>query len=283
MSLLNATGSWTAAALSSTANFCSGSKGELEISHREREVLRALAEKVAEVAAAAPEREKRELWRKHNDLEPTRPLVFCDPENGWNEIITEERLRCAGRLARRWEIVLRKELFWAEQMQDDKVSEPFFDIGYTRSEDDWGVQACQSGGHGGAYAWEPALKEEDDIRRLHAPVFAVDHETTEATLALARATFGDLLQVRLSGVWWWGLGLVHDLALLRGLETMMIDMVERPELIHRLMTLLRDGYMKKLDYLEAGDLLSSNTDSYVGSGGFGYTGLLPARGQEVGA
>ena len=93
-----------------------------------------------------------------NDLEATRPVVLCDPENGWNEIITPASSSVRGPLARRWEMVLRKELFWAEQMQDDKVIEPFFEIGYTHTEDDWGVAGLTTrGGAGGAYVWEPAL------------------------------------------------------------------------------------------------------------------------------
>ena len=71
-----------------------------------------------------------------------RPLVFCDPENGWNEIITEAQMQCRGKLARRWEMDLRKEIFWGEVMGDDKPVEPYFDVPYTVSPDDWGLQAA---------------------------------------------------------------------------------------------------------------------------------------------
>lgn len=275
MALVNATGLWTGAALNSTANFNAGTAGEVFIDERDRGVLRRLAEKIAFYADRPEEREKRELWRKHNDLEPTRPIVFCDPENGWNEIITEDQLLCRGTLARRWEIVMRKEIFWVEQMKDDKVIEPYFDIGYTHTEDDWGVHIEQLEGKGGSYVWDAALKDDKDLERLHAPVFEIDFETTNRTIEVAENIFGDLLTVRLVGIWWWSLGMTLDLALLRGLEQMMYDMMERPELVHRIMGILRDGYMKKLDYLEENGLLSSNTDQYVGSGGFGYTNQLP--------
>jgi hypothetical protein len=71
-----------------------------------------------------------------------------------------------------------------------------------------------------------------------------------------------------------------DLAFLRGLENIMLDMLDNPELIHQLMSILRDGTSTKLDYLEENGLLSLNTDSYVGSGGFGYTDELPAKGSS---
>ncbi len=70
----------------------SGARDALQISAEDRTVLRALAARVAELAARDMEEEKRELWCRHNALEPTRPLIFCDPENGWNEIIPPDRL-----------------------------------------------------------------------------------------------------------------------------------------------------------------------------------------------
>ena len=179
-------------------------------------------------------------------------------------------------------MVLRKELFWSREMKDDKVIEPFFEIGITHTEDDWGLQARQRGGEGGAYVWEPALHDESEIEQLHPPRFAVDEETTAATVALAREIFGDLLEIRRAGVWWWSLGLTLDLSLWRGLEGIMMDMIERPQVIHRLMGLLRDGTLQKLDRLQEQGLLGLNSEQYVGSGGFGYTRQLPS-GSAAGA
>ena len=277
MALSNATGFWSAAALSGTPGFCAGARGEARVDPGDRPVLRRLAARVAELAARPLEIQKRELWRRHNDLEATRVPVFCDPENGWNEMIAEGELSCRGPLARRWEMVLRKEIYWAEQLQDDKVIEPVFDIGYTCGEEDWGFRVEARGGAGGAYVWEPVIEKEADLERLHAPTLQIDQESTQATVEAAREAFGDLLQVRLSGAWWWSLGMTLDLALLRGLQGIMLDMIDQPRLVHRLMAILRDGYMRKLDYLEANGLLCSNTDRYVGSGGFGYTRQLPGR------
>jgi hypothetical protein len=57
----------------------------------------------------------------------------------------------------------------------------------------------------------------------------------------------------------------------------MYDMYDDPDLIHRIMTILRDGTMAMLDCLEAEGLLGSNRDgTYVGSGGLGWTNELAA-------
>jgi len=57
----------------------------------------------------------------------------------------------------------------------------------------------------------------------------------------------------------------------------MIDMIDNPKLIHRLMKILSEGTLKRLDFLEENGLLSLNTDCYVGSEGFRYTEELSAK------
>jgi hypothetical protein len=278
MVLVNATGIWDVSDYGSTPNFNASVRAEVSITKKDREVLRRLAEKVAKLAARPTEQEKRDLWHKHNALGPTRPLIFCDPENGWNEIITENQLECTGRLAQHWEVVLRKEIFWGGSMCDDKVIEPYFNIGYTYTESDWGVEPIFYGGKGGgSYVWDPPIKEYKETEKLRYPTIEVDYETTQLTFELAKDTFGDLLTVKIKGVWWWSLGMTYTLALLRGLQQIMFDMVDNPEFVHHLMNILSTGTLAKLDFLETNNLLSLNVDSYVGSGGFGYTKELPSK------
>ncbi len=247
------------------------------ISPYERAVLRQLAGQVAELAARPIEQEKRELWYRHNALQPTRPLVFCDPENGWHEIITPDDLECTGELARDWEFRLRQEIFWGAQMGDDRVIEPFFDVPHVHTNSGWGVQGEKVGGQdGGAFHWISPIRDEADLARLRFPQITVDYAETARRRELAEEIFGDLLTVRVKTSWFWSLGLTATLMELRGLDRFMLDMVENPGLIHRLMAHLRDGTLAMLDYLEANDLLALNNDgTYVGSGGFGWTHELP--------
>jgi len=247
------------------------------IGTRDCKILRRLACRVAGLAARPIEQEKRNLWYRHNALEPTRPLIFCDPENGWNEVITPRQLECEGEFARQWEMALREEIFWGTKMCDDRVVAPYFNVPYVYTESDWGMHETMIGGQdGGSYTWDPPLKSYDDFRKLHFPQITVDEEATGRVLALANDTLGDLLTVRLNTAWWWSLGMTWTLVNLRGLEQLMYDMVDHPDELHRLMAFLRDGHMTRLDFLEQNGLLSlNNNDTYVGSGGFGWTHELP--------
>jgi hypothetical protein len=105
----------------------------------------------------------------------------------------------------------------------------------------------------------------------------VDYAATDRLLDAAHEAFGDLLPVRRHTRWLYTLGMTATLAYLRGLEQVMYDMMDNPDLIHRLMAFLSDGLAGVLDYLEAHHLLSLNNDgTYVGMGGFGWTKELPA-------
>lgn len=249
----------------------------LTVSPAERAVLRDLAAQVAELAARPIEQEKRDLWYRHNALEPTRPVIFCDPEGSWKEIIPPDTLACTSALARGWEFFLRREIFWGSEMRDDRVIVPTFDVARVYTESDWGMASVRTQGQGGgSYVWKAPLQSYDDLDKLRFPQISVDEQATERVLELAHDTLGEHLQVRLKNPWWWTLGMTWTLIDLRGLEQMMLDMVDHPDELHRLMAFLRDGHLAKLDFLEQNGLLSLNTDgSYVGSGGFGWTHELP--------
>jgi len=59
------------------------------ISFHERSVLRSLAKQVAGIAALPIREERRELWKKHNSLKPTRPMILVFPEGAWQELLPE--------------------------------------------------------------------------------------------------------------------------------------------------------------------------------------------------
>jgi hypothetical protein len=250
------------------------------ILEKDRKILRGLAGQVEELASRPVEEEKRELWYAHNDLIPVRPLVLCDPEGGWSEIIAEASLQCEGDLAQRWERFLRKEIFWGESLQDDKVIEPFFNIPQYAVESDWGLRETRVGGQNkGAFVWQAALKDYQDMDQLHPPQIHVDDDQTKALFEQAEDVFRGLLKVRRKNIWWWSLGLTLTLSRLRGLEQMMFDMIDHPDELHKLMAFLRDGTLAKIDFLEESGLLCLNNDNTsVGSGGFGWTKQLPWNG-----
>lgn len=255
---------------------------DISVSDGDRAILRELAKQLAELANAPEMEAKKADWYRHNDLQDSRPMVFCDPELGWCEIIPDESLTCEGDLARDWEMRLRKEIYYAAEMKDDKVITATFPILYCATETDFGLSVVMENPEEtlGAYHWDAPLKDYDtDLEKLKFPEITVDYIKTEKLFELAQEIFGDILHVYKQGNWWWSLGMTTSLVHLRGLETIMYDMYDYPDELHQLMAFLRDTNLHRLDFLEKNGLLSLNNDqSYVGSGGFGWTNQLPGPG-----
>lgn len=244
----------------------------------ETEVLRDLARQVAELAETDENKEKTVKWQKLNDLESTEPVVFADPENGWNEIIHYSSLKCTDQLARVWEMYLRKLIYWAEEMKDDKIIEKYFDVPLCYSDTGWGLELKKEGGDdGGAYHVIPPVKDyETDFPQLKFPEIVVDEEASESMFGLAHHVFDGILEVRQKTIWWWTLGMTWDFINLRGLDNLMMDLILYPDWVHKMMGFLSEGYLKRLDYLEENGYLNVNTEgTYVGSGGLGATTQLP--------
>lgn len=254
---------------------------DIFVTDKDKKVLQRLSSKLAEFAARPIEKQKAELWTAHNDLETKQPLVFCDPENGWNEIITEKDIECENELAQDWEMILRREICYATEMLDDKVVTATFDLPYIFEETDWGLHEKRLGGEhsGEAYSWDAPLKSfEEDLSKIHTPKITINYNATNKMLDIARDTMGEFLDVKIRHKWWWTLGMTMTYVYLRGLEQMMMDLYDYPEGFHGLMQKLCDGTLEKLDFLQEHNLLCTNTgNTYVGSGGFGWTKQLPQK------
>jgi hypothetical protein len=255
----------------------------LTVSAKETARLRELARRVAEIAALPEQKRKAGLWRRHNDLETQEPVVFIDPENGWNECIPASILQCAAPIARVWEMFLLKQIYWFEVMKDDKVIEPYFDVPYSYSDTGWGLELHRDHGGGlGSFIIVPAVDDyDDDLPKLRFPKIVIDAEESDAVLALAHEIFDGILTVRRKTAWWWSLGMTRNFIDIRGLENFMCDLLVEPDNVHKLMDLLCNGWLERMDFLEQNGRLALNTEgTYVGSGGFGYTNGLPQPGAD---
>lgn len=250
----------------------------MPILESDRTLLRDLARRVADIAALPEQQQLRDLWRRHNRLEPVRPLVLCFPEGAWAELLPDSACTITDPRLRGWERGLKARLYAWQYLRDDQVVEPCFDIGYSSTSTGWGLAPDRLNPDSlprGAAAWKPVLTDPSDLRKLHFPEVTIDHQKTAEQANLAREVFGDILEVRVRGHFWWSLGMVGTLALMRGMDQLMVDMVDRPGWVHEAMGFLRDGTLHLMDSLEKQGVLSPNNGAnYVGSGGVGITDEL---------
>lgn len=249
------------------------------VSTHDRRLLRDLAHQVAEVAARPEQAERVRLWKALNALRPERPMVLANPQNGWAELLPSSVLGCEDPGLRAWEWQLRAKLYRHRHIPDDFPVTSYLDVSWIIHATDFGVQGTQvRTDPRGAYRWDPPIKTPADLRLLRPRRFEVDHESTRASVALAQELVGDILQVRLQGETTCRQMLTRVWIHLRGLDQMMVDMYDNPNLLHDAMAFLRDEFLRQWELYEREGVLSLNNgpDHITGSGGIGATDDLPA-------
>ncbi len=215
-------------------------------------VLRGLALQVAGIAARDVMDDRRELWRRHNSLERTRPLLLVLGMPYWGEVFDDKTLKCTDPFYRRHERAMWQTIYQS-RLLDDTVIEPWVTLGavYETPPDDarrWGppIKWIPSPEARGSKMFDPPILEEADLARLVTPRHAIDEAATERDFQRLSEAVGDVITVNLDRrpFWFhWTADLSTDVARLRGLEQFMLDMVDRPAWLHKLMAFLRDGVL----------------------------------------
>ena len=228
------------------------------------QILRRLARSYAEAAAQERNTENRRLHRAVNDLQMIRPVVLID-EIPFHEINFDGSLtlQCEDPILRGAEDYLRKKLFQWKHFPADMILAPYYPVekiihstgcGFTVQED---TLAKDSRNHIISHEYHDQLEEEDSIEQFHLPVVTYDEEATMAVFNRIGNAIGDLLPVRLVGrscyvpIW-------DDIARLRGVTPLLIDLVERPEHTHRIVAKMAEYYESLNEQLDDWDCLRSS-------------------------
>ncbi len=247
----------------------------------ERTILRDLAKRVAEVARLPIQDQRRQAWKLHNSLKSGRPMIWFSPEGAWRELVPETALRCEGKQARAMEGQLRRTLYYDDHFCDDNLVEKTWTVRRAIVSSGWGIEAewTWSNEALGARAFKPVIHERADLKKIRFPEIHEDAAETSRRLAEAEGLFGGILDVQVKGVAGVSFHLMNQYTALRGLEQVMMDMVEDPEWLHEAMRLLTEGHRRLIQQYIDQNLLSLNNDwTYQNSGGNGYTDELPAAG-----
>jgi hypothetical protein len=250
---------------------------------RDRDILRRLADDVAEIAALSAQREHAALWRRLNDLEPAKPPIWIN-EIPWHEMNVngELTLQCVDPFCREHEETLRRTLYLWRHMPVDMVVEPvhyvplvIHDTGFGIDEE---VDIARTDAASAIVSrhFHIQIQEEADLVKIETPVVTHDVEATARNVARLADIFGDILPVEPRGAPGFWFAPWDELIRWWGVQEAMMDLALRPELVHAAMDRLVNAYLARLDQYEEQGLLSRNDGNVrIGSGGLGYTRALP--------
>lgn len=230
---------------------------------QERDLVRDLARRYAELAHSEEYERRRARWRAVNGLrQPDRAPVWMRPAGVWSELLPDSDLQCSDPHLRGVERHLRMDLIH-DDLGDDHVFEPWWDVPAAfdcDSEHLWGLptQVLAESTDRGGWRYDPPLKTPEDFDRVTLPTFTYNEQRTNQALERADDLLGDILPVRRTA----GPRVHHILGAhvdqLRGLGEMMLDLYVQPQLIHRLMAKLLEGCLRELRTLEGTGLLTPN-------------------------
>ncbi len=262
----------------------------LELPPADVETLRRLGEEIAAIARLPVHAEKAGMWRRLNDLEPVRPMVWIN-EIPWHEMNVgdELTLSCTDEWARDLEQSLRRTLYQWRHMPADMIVNEYLEC----------PLAVESTGLGFSEVVDVAktddlnpivsrhfhiqIREPEDIRIIRDPVVTHDQARTDLVFQTMRRIFADVIEVRKTGRRHFWFSPWDYLIRAWGVQEAMIDLIDRPGMVNAFVSRYVEASLKEVDQYERLNLLAlGSNNTRVGSGGYGYTGLLPAAGFDPG-
>jgi len=231
-----------------------------------RETILALVDRVQEACADPRYAWRKVMWTRHQHLEKVQkvPIHVHLPASGgysrvWQEIIPAGELVNRDGIARNVELQLRQKLFKHDHVPDDDVILPVLTVPAvyrTPVEDMWGVrlerEEAQFGyAAGGAYKPVPVVRSEVDLEGLDFSGVDVDFEATRSLVEQAQELVDGRLPVVVNGDRV-GTSPFEVVVRLRGMDNLLFDVVERPRLVHSLMSFVTENtvqYLRELDRL----------------------------------
>jgi len=256
---------------------------DIRLSSKDKDLLRALAGEVAEIAALPVHKAKTGLWRKLNDLDSERTMVWVN-EICWNEMNVgdELTLRAEHPWARDQERGLRRTLYQWRHLPADMIVNDFLTCPLAIHSTDFGIiedvdtikmdetsDICSR-------HFNILIKEPEDIQKIRMPIVSHNEKATENRYQTMCDVYDGIMPVKKMGqthIWftpwdylirWWGV------------QEAMMDLVARPDMVHAAVARMVDAWMLELDQFVEQNLLALDcNNTRVGSGGYGYVSALP--------
>jgi hypothetical protein len=243
-------------------------------------ILRALAHRLAALAARPEQEQKAESWRRLNRLERARPMILL--YNGtWHETGGEIKCECQDEFARQQEWGLRATLYHAEHMPDDHVYEGIIHSPIFVRDTGWGIttNATLPDHVFGARHYNCVIPDgADPAAMIPMPTVTVDWEATEDHYQKLCDIYDGIFAVEKRGVGGHWFAIMDDFIQWRDLDNAFMDMADRPAWLHSWLERMTQWHLSRLDqYEKLGVLSLNNGNNGVGSGGLGFTDELPAK------
>ncbi|MCL2351878.1 MAG: hypothetical protein FWC55_05025 [Firmicutes bacterium] len=254
------------------------------ISPKDRETIRALAGRAAEIAALPVQAEKKRLWTRLNGLKPERPMAAID-QVCWSEMNTDGELTlcCEDAECREYEWRLRTTLYQWRHFPADMVVEPFVRVHKAIKGLGFGMDVqkdilrTSENSEVVSQRYINQFETVEDVGKVKFPEVTHDAAETARRMEVADHLFRGTLEPREEGLDPY-LSLWDPISQWMGVENALYALMDKPEMMRALVKRLADCYMSLLDQAEEQGLLCGTQSTIHCTGA--YTDELPAPGYD---
>ena len=232
------------------------------ISQADKEILQGLGREIAEIAADPINDERRKIHQDVLDMKAGRPSVtiFQEP---WNELNNDGSLdlHCKDKFCQSIEQGMRRELYKWRVYPGDMVvhAESVQALCYTDTgfgiEEDVDIEKTDTDNAVVSRHFNIQITDEADIYKIKKPVITKDEAKTEEQFQKRCEIFDGVLDVRKCGVQSFWFAPWDDVIRWTGIQEILMDLVMRPDYVHKLVSHLVDCWIARVDQLEEQGLL----------------------------
>ncbi|MGI6028289.1 MAG: hypothetical protein ACOX81_02620 [Candidatus Heteroscillospira sp.] len=255
--------------------------------NKDLERVRALAREVREIADLDIQKKNISLWKGVNDRKMIRPTVLTRDTKKFllSQGTTELDNQCQDPFYRAIESDLLRTLYDWRHIRGDMVVESFYRCGCVIKNTGFGLTpaatnslASDNESYSRAIHFDPIIKGWDDLEMIKLPQVEYDETATKEKLARTREALDGILDVKLFGQHAFRAQIWDNLLSWTGLQEGMLMFYTDPDFMHALADRMIDAFVSQVtQYEQLGILSSNNTNLYTGTGGYGYSDLLPAE------
>ncbi len=256
------------------------------IGKKDLEILREIATNKSEIANLPQQKQNIKMWEHTNDLIPEKPpfLIYQIP---WGEMDINRELECVieDPFLQSIENKLRQEIYIWKYLRANSVVTSQIENPIVVKDSRFGIEEkfdfLQDNENSKIQSkhFHIQIKEPEDIKKIKDPIIEVDINKTNQNYEIMSEVFEGILDVKnvgKRGLWFtpW-----DYLIRLTGVQEVLYDLIERPEYVEKLVERFVEASLVRLSEYDKFNIWSTNnTNTPVGSGGYGYTGQLSRDG-----
>lgn len=225
-------------------------------SEKDVHIIRELAKQYMEIAVSERHVKMRRRFLDSNNLNVVRPPLIIE-EIPWQQMNIDGELDCIceDEKLRGMECSLRRNLFREKHFRCDNYIEPVWPVyksfsstgnGFNPEDVSIGAKNTDIRSH----SYKDVLEDESALEVFHLPEITAHPEKDAENVAFAQEIFADIMPVQLRGH-----GIYYapwdKIARMRGVEPILWDTYDRPEYLHKIISLYTEAMKSEMDQMEA--------------------------------